>query len=75
MSGFHDLICTWKTSHPVIDTTGISNTMSQVHFQQIYRYFHLADNANQIPADQLGYDKLYKIQNLLDMLSRQFQSN
>ena len=64
----------WQTSHPLIATTGISNTMSRVHFQQIYRYLYLADSAHQIPADQPGHDKLYKIRNLVDMLSRQFQS-
>ena len=65
----------WQTSNPMIATSRVSNIMSRTHFQQILRYLHLADNAHQIPADQSGHDKLYKVRNLLDILSRQFQSN
>ena len=65
----------WQTSNPLITTSGVSSIMSRIRFQQIFRYLHLADNAHQIPADQPGHDKLYKVRNLLDILSRQFQSN
>ena len=65
----------WQTSNPLITTSGVSSIMSRIRFQQIFCYLHLADNAHQIPADQPGHDKLYKVRNLLDILSRQFQSN
>ena len=62
----------WQTTNPLITTNGISNIMSRIWFQQVFQYLHLADNAHQIPADQPGHDKLYKVRNLL---SRQFQSD
>ena len=62
----------WQTTNPLITTSGISNIMSRIRFQQIFWYLHLTDNAHQIPADQPGHDKLYKVRNLL---SRQFQSD
>ena len=65
----------WQTTNLLITTSGISNIMSRIRFQQIFWYLHLADNAHQIPTDQPGHDKLYQVQNLLDILSRQLQSN
>ena len=65
----------WQTTNPLITTSGVSSIMSTIRFQQIFCYLHLADNAHQIPADQPGHDKLYKVRNLLDILSRQFQYN
>ena len=65
----------WQTTNPLITTSGVSSIMSRIRFQQIFHYLHLADNAHQIPADQPGHDKLYKVCILLDILSRQFQSN
>ena len=65
----------WQTTNPLITTSGVSSIMSRILFQQIFCYLHLADNAHQITADQPGHDKLYKVRDLLDILSRQFQSN
>ena len=65
----------WQTTNPLITTSGVSSVMNRIHFQQIFCYLHLADNAHQIPADQPGHGKLYRVRNLLHILSRQFQSN
>ena len=65
----------WQTTNPLITTTAVFSITSRIRFQQIFHYLHLVDNAHQIPADQPGHDKLYKVHNLLDILSRQFQSN
>ena len=65
----------WLITNPLITTSGVSSIMSRICFQQIFRYLHLADNAQQLPADQPGHDKLYKVRNVLDTLSRQVQSN
>ena len=65
----------WQTTNPLIATSGVCKTMGRIRFQQIFRFLHLADNSQQIPVDQPGHDKLFKVRHLLDILSRQFQSN
>ena len=50
----------WQVKHPVIATEGISSIMSWSQFEQIFRFLHLADSTQQIPAGQLGHDKLFK---------------
>ena len=64
----------WSQTFPEIETPGISKVMSLVRFEQLFRFFHLADNANRIPYGQPGYDKLYKVRKLLDILSCCFES-
>ena len=45
----------------------------QKSFDQLFRFFHLADNSNQIPFGQPGHDKLYKVRRLLDLVSPHFE--
>ncbi len=51
-----------------IVTPGISNIMPVRRFEQLFRCFHLANNANQIPYGQPGHDKLFKVRSLLTLL-------
>ncbi|KAL9967433.1 hypothetical protein ACROYT_G025655 [Oculina patagonica] len=47
---------------------GIANVMSQTRFLQIWRYFHLADNAVAIPRGAGGFDKIYRVRSYLNII-------
>ena len=64
----------WSTSHPFISTTGISSVMPLVRFEQIYRFLYLADSNLQVPRDQSGYDRLFKVRKFLDLVVPRFES-
>ncbi len=56
----------WEhTSFPLIETPGIARVMTLLRFEQLFRCFHLANNA---PFSQPGHDKLYKVRSLLDIV-------
>ena len=63
----------WSTKHPLI-RIGFSEVMSRVRFEQIWRYFHLCNEDHVVPRGQPGYDKLFKVRKLLDLVSSQFDS-
>jgi len=65
----------WQIMVPLIRTSGISDIMSRVRFQQIFRFLHLADSAGQVHPGEDGHDKLYKIRGFMDLLTRQFFDN
>ena len=64
----------WQTSNPLISVSGITDVMSRTRFQQIFHFLHLADSLQQIPRGDPGYDKLYKVRKLLDILTGKFKS-
>ena len=59
----------WKEDY-FIHQEGISNVMSRTRFLQIWRYFHLADNSVAPPVGDPGYDKLYRVREFLNIISR-----
>ena len=65
----------WQVDDDLTRTPGISSIMSRVHFQQIFRFLHLADSSYQIPAGQPGHYKLYKMRRYVDMITKQFTAN
>ena len=69
------LILYWQTSNPLISVSGITDVMTRTRFQQIFRFLHLADSSQQIPRGEPGYDKLYKVRKMLDILTGKFKSN
>ena len=71
----HRLILYWQTSNPLISVSGITDVMTRTRFQQIFRFLHLADSSQQIPRGEPGYDKLYKVRKMLDILTGKFKSN
>ena len=64
----------WQVKHPLIATEGMSSIMSRIRFEQIYRFLHLADSSQQVPAGQPGHDKLFKVRNLLNLVLPKFES-
>ena len=63
----------WTTKHPYI-CPRICQIMSLNRFEQIYRFLHLCDSDKEVVAGQPGYDYLFKVRNLLDLLSPHFLS-
>ena len=55
-------------------TGPVAPALSGVRFEQIYRYLHLANSSNQVPAEQPGHDKLFKVSKLLDLITLKFES-
>ena len=63
----------WSTTHPLF-TPELRKVMSLKRFQQIWRFFHLNDSNKQVPHGQLGYDPLFKVRTLLDLVSPRLES-
>ena len=67
------LMLYWTTKHSYI-CPRICEIMSLTRFEQIYRFLHLCDSDKEVVAGQPGYDYLFKVRNLLDLLSPRFLS-
>ena len=63
----------WQQKYSFLATPGISDIMTKTKFEQIYRFFHLADSSQAVPTGEPGHDKLYKIRRLLDILTSKFE--
>ena len=63
----------WSTSHPLL-TPELRKVMPLRRFQQIWRFLHLNDSSKQVPHGQPGYDPLYKVRPLLDLVSPRLES-
>ena len=48
--------------------------MPLTRFEQIYRFLHLCNSERKIAPGNLGYDYLFKVRNLLDLLFPRFLS-
>lgn len=60
----------WLTKTP-----GFSKIFSRDQYQLIKSFLHFNDNANQIPKGNPGYDPLFKIRPLLDIVSKTYLDN
>ena len=65
----------WQRKYPIFGIPAISQVMSLVRFEQIWRFFHSADSAKQVPFGQAGHDKLYKVREFLDVIQENFSAN
>ena len=57
----------WTTKHPLI-RPNLHEIMSQKRFEQILRYLHLNDSDSQVARGQDGFDILFKVRKLLDLI-------
>ena len=57
----------WSTD-PLLKVPCVADVMSRNRFQEISRYFHLADSRYFIPKGRDGYDALYKIRPVITVL-------
>ena len=62
----------WSTKHDLV-RQHISDVMPLVRFQQILRFLHLNNSVDQICAGQPGYDPLFKVPKLLDIVTCKFE--
>lgn len=58
----------YLSSDEYLHQQGIVSIMPRTRFFQIWRYFQLADNSTAVPRGQQGYDKIYRIRNVLTIL-------
>ena len=63
----------WSTKHE-LTRQHIADVMPLVRFQQILRFLHLNDSEKQLTVDQPGYDPLFKVRKLLDIVTPKFES-
>lgn len=52
----------------------VADVMSRNRFEQLMKYFHIVDNANQIPNTSPEHDKLFKVRPLLNSLAESMRS-
>ena len=64
----------WQTSNPHIATIGISQVMTRIRFEQIYRFLHLANDDDR-SNDPENRDKLFKVRQFANLLAANFQRN
>lgn len=48
--------------------------MSRNRFDKLLKYFHLNNNANRLPHEDVNYDKLFKVWSLLDRVVERCQT-
>ena len=68
------LMSYWSSSWP-FSSDNFSSLMSRRRFELILRFLHLNDSQTQPQREQTGFDKLYKIRPLLDLLTASFRDN
>ena len=59
----------WSTATP-----GFGKVMSRNRFEMILSFLHFANNDNYIERGQAGYDKLFKIPPIIDLVIPQFSA-
>ena len=67
-------ISSYWSVDPVLSTPFFGTIMSRTRFIQILRYFHFADNSLAPRPDSPNYNKLYKIQPVLDLIIPRFRA-
>ena len=63
----------WSTTHPLF-TPELRKVMPLVRFQQIWRFLHLNDSSKQVSHGEHGYDALFKVRPLLDLVCPRLES-
>ena len=48
--------------------------MSKTRFQLMFHFLHLTDSNDQVRFGQSGYDPVFKVKKLMDLLSHRFES-
>ena len=65
--------CYWSTN-PAYGCQWISGTMPQTRYFKMSQYLHVRDNSDMLRRGQPGYDPLYKLRRVLDILPARFRS-
>ena len=68
-----NIVSYWSTD-PILSTPFFGATMSRTRFLQILRYLHFVNNSQAPEPDSPNFNKLYKIQPLLDLIIPRFRA-
>jgi len=58
----------WQIKHAVFSAPSFGLVISRDHFKQIHHYLHFSNEEEAVPKGEAGYDPLFKIRKLLDLL-------
>ena len=58
----------WSTD-PLLRVGAVADVMPKNRFEKISQYFHLSDNSKAVGKGEPGYNPLYKVRPLLDLVS------
>ncbi len=64
----------WTTKYFEIGAPGVTQLMPRQRFEQLFWCLHLFNNSLQVPVGQPGYDKVFKVRPLMDILVPRFIS-
>ena len=75
--GFHKLprIEDYWSKDKNLFTPAVADTMTRDEFQRLFSNIHLADNSKMPSKNSSNYDKMYKVNDFLNILKRNFQRN
>ena len=62
------------SNDPLIGVLAVQKVMSRNRFDKLSKYFHLNNNANRLPHEDVNYDKLFKVRALLDRVVERCQT-
>jgi len=51
---------------PLIGVPAVQKVMSRNRFEKLSQYFHVHNNANQVPREDPAYDRLFKVQPVIN---------
>ncbi|KAK3789328.1 hypothetical protein RRG08_001716 [Elysia crispata] len=76
MFGIHQLpsYFLYWSSDPLLHVPAVASVMSRNRYQQISRYFHLADSEAQPARNEPGFDPLYKIRPAIEQVEQACQT-
>ena len=60
------------SSEPFLNNTGLHSVFTLRHFSKISHYFCVSDKTKEIPKDNPGYDKLFKVRPVVEQLQMLF---
>jgi len=64
----------WQIKHAFFFCSEFWLVISHDRFKQIHRYLHFSNEEEAVPKGEAGYDPLFKIRKLLDLIVPKFQS-
>lgn len=64
--------CYWKESEPIYYQASVAKMMPRDRFETLLKYLHLNDNSTMPERGQPNYNKLNKVQPIIDKLLQTF---
>ena len=61
------------SSEPFLNNTGLHSVFTLHRFSKISHYFCVSDKTKEIPKENIGYDKLFKVRPVVEQLQKLFK--